>query len=91
MLQISNSLPEGLTAKDIKRIANFVRLSQGIPQLATARVHAVTLLWNVLDGRVDRSRLPQLEAKEIEIALRMSDLFVSNTENGSVMPMSEAA
>jgi hypothetical protein len=46
---------EGFNADDIQRICDFIRVSERIPQLATARSHAVLVLRNLIDsGGLDR-------------------------------------
>ncbi len=71
----SNRLPRGWRKADIKKIAEFVRISEGIPQLARARVHGILLLANLTSSGLDIECLPELGPEDIEIVLRASDRF----------------
>jgi hypothetical protein len=84
-----NNLPDGLDASDIQRISSFVSASRGIPQLIHARVHAITMLWNMVKGGVEVSSLPELEADEIQVFLRTSDRYAADGIDKSCI--SEAA
>jgi hypothetical protein len=80
-----NNLPDGLNARDIQRIRSFVSASSGIPQLIHARVHAITMLWNMVKGGVEVSSLPELEADEIQVFLRTSEHFApDNIDKSSI-------
>jgi len=72
------SLPRGWRTTDIRKVVEFVRMSDGIPQLAHARVHGILLLSNLTSDSFGRNNVPELNAAEVEILLRTSERYVAN-------------
>jgi len=72
------SLPKGWRTTDIQKVVEFVRMSDGIPQLAHARVHAILLLSNLTSASFGRMDVPELNAAEVEILLRTSERYVAD-------------
>jgi hypothetical protein len=74
----SKSLPRGWRTTDIQKVVEFVRMSDGIPQLAHARVHGILLLSNLTSDSFGWANVPELNASEVEILLRSSERYVAN-------------
>jgi len=58
------------TQNDVREIHEFVRWSEGIPQLTKARMQAIVLLWNLKDENA-----PLLGPAEVMSFLRSSPLY----------------
>ena len=65
--------PRSLTADEVRRTRDFIRISKGIRQLAGARLYAILLLSSLPDTK----GLPELEITEVEELLRTSDRYTS--------------
>jgi hypothetical protein len=77
MRQKKDHLQNALTASNKRKLRAFVRQSQGIPQLAKARLQAISILWNLGDGPG-----PELGPAEVVELLKSSPLFA-----GACTPM----
>ena len=70
--------PRSLTADEVRRTRDFIRISKGIRQLAGARLYAILLLSSL----PDTEGLPELEISKVEELLRTSDLIHLRSPHG---------